>query len=74
MTKAELIAKIAESAQVSKTDASQALNTILTEIQESLVREGKFSLVGLGAFLWKRPKKEKGIIPVQANPLLSLQE
>lgn len=70
MTKSELIDKIAESAQVSKTDASQALNTILTEIQESLVREGKFSLVGLGAFFVEEAKERKGHNPRTGESLI----
>ena len=70
MTKSELIDKIAESAQVSKTDASQALNTFLTEIQESLVREGKFSLVGLGSFFVEEAKERKGHNPRTGAPLI----
>ena len=70
MTKAELIAKIADSAQIGKTDANQALNTFLTEIQERLVREGKFSLVGLGSFFVEEAKERKGHNPRTGAPLI----
>ena len=50
MTKAELIAKVAQTAQMSKTEASQALNTVLEAIQEALVEDGKVILTGFGIF------------------------
>ena len=44
MTKAELIAKIAGSAAISKNSAEQSLNALLDAIQEALATDGKLSL------------------------------
>lgn len=57
MTKSELISKVALSAQMSKTEATQALNTVLEAIQEALVEDGKVILTGFGMF-WTEKKEE----------------
>lgn len=58
MTKAELIAKVAQSAQMSKTEASQVLNSVLDAMQEALVEDGKVVLTGFGIF-WTEKKEER---------------
>ena len=70
MNKAELIAKIASSAQIGKTDAGQALNAFLTEIQNALAREGKFSLFGFGSFSVEESKERKGHNPRTGESLI----
>ena len=57
MTKAELIAKVAQSAQMGKTEANQALNAVLDAMQEALAKEGKVILTGFGMF-WTEKKDE----------------
>ena len=57
MTKAELIAKVAQSAQMGKTEANQALNAVLDAVQEALAKEGKVILSGFGMF-WTEKKDE----------------
>ena len=50
MTKAELIAKVAQSVQMGKKEANQALNAVLDAMQEALAKEGKVILTGFGMF------------------------
>ena len=53
MTKAELIAKIAEQAAISKSSAEQSLNALLDAIQDALAADGKLSLPGFGSLVVK---------------------
>lgn len=50
MTKTELIAKIAETADFKKADAERALDAVLTAVGDTLVQEGKLTITGFGAF------------------------
>lgn len=63
MTKAELVAKIAESAQLSKADIARVMNEFLTEIQDGLVTDGSFSLSGFGVFVVETSKERMGRNP-----------
>ena len=56
MTKAELIAKIAGSAAISKSSAEQSLNALLDAIQEALATDGKLSLPGFGSLVVEERK------------------
>ena len=58
MTKAELIAKVAQSAQMGKTEANQDLNAVLDAMQEALAKDGKVILSGFGMF-WTEKKDER---------------
>ncbi|MEG2429766.1 MAG: HU family DNA-binding protein [Oscillospiraceae bacterium] len=50
MTKVELIAAVAEKAELSKKDAEKAVNATIASITEGLKSEGKVQLVGFGTF------------------------
>ena len=50
MNKGDLINKIAEDANLTKSQASEAVNTILSSIGETLKDGDKVSLVGFGTF------------------------
>jgi len=50
MTKAELIVKIAEKANLTKANAERALNAFLETVEATLVKEGKLTLTGFGTF------------------------
>ena len=50
MTKEELVAKAAQDAGITKTDAATALNSILGSITKALAKGDKVSLVGFGTF------------------------
>jgi len=50
MNKSELIANIAESADISKAAAEKALNGFMESITETLKKGDKITLVGFGTF------------------------
>ena len=50
MNKAELIAAVAEKAEISKKDAEKAIKAFTDAVAEELVNGGKVQLVGFGTF------------------------
>ena len=50
MNKAELIAKIADDAGLTKTQANAAIDSFTTAVQKTLKAGGKLTLVGFGTF------------------------
>ncbi|MBO5588949.1 MAG: HU family DNA-binding protein, partial [Anaerovibrio sp.] len=50
MTKAELVAKIAEKAELTQKDAGAALKATMEAIQEALVAGDAVQMVGFGTF------------------------
>ena len=50
MNKGELVERIAKDAKLSKTQATNALNSTLNGIQGALKKGGKVTLVGFGTF------------------------
>lgn len=63
MTKAELVKKIAEQANLTNADAKLALDATLLAIKDALVAGEKVQLVGFGTFaVTERPARE-GINP-----------
>ena len=63
MTKAELVKKIAEQANLTNADAKLALDATLQAIKDALVAGEKVQLVGFGTFaVTERPARE-GINP-----------
>ena len=63
MNKSELIAKMAKDADISKTAANTALNSLLEGITKSLKKNQKVTLVGFGTFSTSRRKARKGRNP-----------
>ena len=58
MTKAELAAKVAEAAGLSKKDADKAVTAVFGAVTEALVAGDKVSVVGFGTFRTKdRPAR-----------------
>ena len=77
MNKAELIATVAEKAELSKKDAEKAVNAALDTITDTLKEGGKVQIVGFGAFevkeraarLGRNPQTGKDIeIPASRAP------
>ena len=68
MTKKELVAYVAEKANLSKKDAEIAVNSVFDGITEALKTDGKIQLVGFGSFEVKeraaRMGKIEGVSPV----------
>lgn len=69
MTKKELIEKIASDAEISKKAAEAAFGAVLEGITESLVEEGKFSVVGFGTFEVRERAARKGRNPKTGEPM-----
>jgi nucleoid DNA-binding protein len=63
MTKAELIEKIAKGANLSKVQASKALDACLDAIKGALKKGQKVTLVGFGTFSVSKRKARKGRNP-----------
>ena len=63
MSKAELVAKIAETADVSKKDAEKALNATLDAIVDALKAGDKVQLIGFGTFEVSERAAREGVNP-----------
>lgn len=50
MNKSELVAKIAESADISQASAGRALNSLIQSVTEELANGGEVALVGFGTY------------------------
>ena len=69
MNKGDLINRVAESANISKTQASEAVNCVLECIGETLKDGNKVSLVGFGTFSTTRREARVGRNPKTGEPL-----
>lgn len=63
MTKADLVVKIAEKANLTKANAERALNAFIEAVEQTLVKEGKLTLTGFGTFVVDTRKARKGRNP-----------
>jgi len=69
MTKAELIAKAAKDAKITKTAAGKALDSIIDGITKALKKGGRVSLVGFGTFSVSKRKARTGRNPQTGKPI-----
>ncbi|SKA71064.1 HU family DNA-binding protein [Desulfobaculum bizertense] len=63
MTKADLIVKIAEKANITKANAERSLNAFLDTVESTLVKDGKLTLTGFGTFVVEERKARSGRNP-----------
>jgi DNA-binding protein HU-beta len=63
MTKADLVAKIADKANLTKANAERALNAFLDTVESTLVSDGKLTLTGFGTFSVEERKSRTGRNP-----------
>ena len=63
MNKTELIAAVAEKAELSKKDAEKAMKAFTDVVAEELVKGEKIQLVGFGTFEVKERAAREGINP-----------
>ena len=63
MKKSELVAAIAEKAELKKVDAEKALNAFLDTVTEALAKGDKIALVGFGTFETKKRAARTGKNP-----------
>ncbi len=69
MNKTELIAAVAEKAELSKKDAEKALKAFTDVVSEELVKGGKVQLVGFGTFEVSERASREGRNPKTGNPM-----
>ncbi len=69
MTKEELIAKAAQDADVTKTEAGKVLTSILDSIEGALKKGDKVSLVGFGTFSVAARAAREGRNPATGQPI-----
>ncbi|MBQ8588185.1 MAG: HU family DNA-binding protein [Clostridia bacterium] len=63
MKKSELVAIMAEKADLKKVEAEKALNAFVDAVTEALTKGDKISLVGFGSFETKKRAARKGKNP-----------
>ncbi len=63
MNKADLVAKVAEKAGLTKKDAEKAINAMVASVQEALVKKDKVQLIGFGTFEVKERAARTGRNP-----------
>lgn len=63
MNKTELVASIAEKAEISKKDAEKALAAFTATVEEEMKKGGKIALVGFGTFEVRERAARTGINP-----------
>ena len=69
MTKTELIAVVAEKAELSKKDAEKAVNAAVEAISGSLKNGEKVQLVGFGTFEVRERAAREGINPATGKAI-----
>ena len=70
MNKTELIATVAEKAELSKKDSEKAVNAVFEAITESLKAGDKVALVGFGTFDVKERAERTGKNPRTGEPVV----
>lgn len=69
MNKTELIAAVAEKAEISKKDAEKAVKAFTDAVSEELVKGGKVQLVGFGNFEVSERAAREGRNPKSGEPM-----
>ena len=69
MNKTELIAAIADGAELTKKDAEKALNAFIGAVEGSLKKGGKVQLVGFGSFEVRARAARKGRNPATGKEI-----
>mgnify|MGYP003623394191 CR=1 FL=1 len=63
MTKSDLVAQVAETAELSKKDAEKAVNAMVETITDALKKGDKVALVGVGTFETRNRTARQGRNP-----------
>jgi DNA-binding protein HU-beta len=63
MTKADLVARIAKEANITKKAASSALNALVEAVHQSLKKDGEIRISDLGTFKVTKRKARTGVNP-----------
>ena len=70
MNKTELIAEVAEKAEISKKDAEKALKAFTDVVSEELVKGEKIQLVGFGTFEVAEREEREGRNPKTGEKMM----
>ncbi|MBP3703431.1 MAG: HU family DNA-binding protein [Lachnospiraceae bacterium] len=69
MNKSELVAAMAEQAELSKKDAEKALKAFVDVVTDELKKGEKVQLVGFGSFEVTKRAAREGINPLTGKPM-----
>ena len=69
MNKSELVAAVADQAELSKKDAEKALKAFVDVVTDELKKGGKIQLVGFGSFEVTERAAREGINPLTKKPM-----
>ncbi|MDR2353063.1 MAG: HU family DNA-binding protein [Deltaproteobacteria bacterium] len=69
MTKAELVARIAEEAHINQAQAGKALQSFIATVSEQVKDAGSINIAGLGTFAVSNRKARSGINPRTKEPI-----
>jgi DNA-binding protein HU-beta len=69
MTKAELVAKIAEDAQLTQAQANRALQSLIDAVSAEIQSSGTINVTGLGTFSVSERSARSGINPRTREPI-----
>jgi DNA-binding protein HU-beta len=69
MNKTELIAAVADKADISKADAGKAIDSLFEVVGKALKKKDKVSLVGFGTFMVRERAARTGRNPKTGAPL-----
>ncbi|MFS8542069.1 MAG: HU family DNA-binding protein [Tissierellales bacterium] len=72
MNKAELVASMAEKANMTKKDAETALNAFIEAVSEALAKGDKVQLVGFGTFEVRDRKAREGRNPRNPEEVIKI--
>jgi len=72
MNKAELVASMAEKANMTKKDAETALNAFIEAVSEALAKGDKVQLVGFGTFEVRDRKAREGRNPRNPEEVINI--
>ena len=69
MTKAELVAKVAKDAKITKATAGKSLDAVIEGITKALKKGDRVTLVGFGTFSVSKRKARTGRNPQTGKPI-----
>ena len=69
MSKTELVNYIAETAGLTKADASRAMEAMISGIEAGLKKEGKVTITGFATFTTKKKEAKTGRNPRTGEPV-----
>ncbi len=72
MNKGELVTKIAEKTDFTKKNSENALNAILSTIEEALIAKDKVQFIGFGTFETRERKARQGRNPQKPEETIDI--